>query len=352
MEILKKYYGWSFAFAIAAVLGGFAIGFQQSGTIAGALGVALTVTILAVLETSLSFDNAVVNARILSGWDAKWRQIFLTWGIWIAVFGMRIVFPIAIVSVATGINPLAITQMALLAPTEYAHHLHAIHHEVAGFGGAFLFMVAFGFFFEEKHVYWLEAIETRLTRLGQIEGVSAAFTLIIVLLVSKLFPDAAHGQQFFISGVWGVVTFILAHGLGSLLGGGEDDGENAVAGQVIKAGIAGFLYLEILDASFSFDGVIGAFVLTNYLPVIALGLGVGAFFVRSMTIHLVDAGTLAEYRYLEHGAFYAIFALAVLMFGSGIGYELPEWATGLIGAAFIGFAFINSLSYNRKTANA
>ncbi len=354
METLRKYYGWSFAFAIVAVIGGFAIGYQQSGTFGGALAVALTVTILAVLETSLSFDNAVVNARILSGWDDKWRHIFLTWGIWIAVFGMRIVFPIAIVSIATGINPFAVTNMALFNADEYAHHLHAVHHEVAGFGGAFLFMVAFGFFFEEKHVYWLEALETRLTKLGQIEGVSAAFTLIILLLVSKLFGSAEQGQQFFIAGVWGVVTFILAHGLGSLLGGGDEDEDagNAVAGQVVKAGLAGFLYLEILDASFSFDGVIGAFVLTNYLPVIALGLGVGAFFVRSMTIHLVDAGTLAEYRYLEHGAFYAIFALAVLMFGSGIGYELPEWATGLIGAAFIGLAFYNSLSYNRREARA
>ncbi|PZR67659.1 MAG: hypothetical protein DI537_50060, partial [Stutzerimonas stutzeri] len=167
-----------------------------------------------------------------------------------------------------------------------------------------------------------------------------------------LFADPAHGSEFFIAGVWGVVTFILAHGLGSLLGGeGDEDGDDTTSGHggaIVKAGLAGFLYLEILDASFSFDGVIGAFVLTNYLPVIALGLGVGAFFVRSMTIHLVDAGTLAEYRYLEHGAFYAIFALAVLMFGSGIGYELPEWATGLIGAAFIGLAFINSLSYNRR----
>jgi hypothetical protein len=357
METLNKYYRWSFIFAIVALFAGAGIGWQQGG-LPSALSVALTVAILAVLETSLSFDNAVVNAKILSNWDHRWQQIFLTWGIWIAVFGMRIVFPIAIVSVATGIAPFYfpgwfgmdqnVLSLALFAPEQYAEQLRSVHHEVAGFGGAFLFMVAFGFFFAEKHVYWLEAIETRLTKLGQIEGVSAALTLIILLVVSKLFDNAEEGTQFFISGVWGVVTFILAHGLGSVLGGeGDETGE-----KIVRAGLAGFLYLEILDASFSFDGVIGAFVLTNYLPVIALGLGVGAFFVRSMTIHLVENGTLAEYRYLEHGAFYAIFALAVLMFGSGVGYELPEWATGLIGAAFIGVAFINSLSYNRKNGNA
>lgn len=344
METIKKYYTGSFAFAIFAIIAGFAVGFYRSGTIGAGIGVATTVAILAVLETSLSFDNAVANARVLENWDQKWRNLFLTWGIWIAVFGMRIVFPIAIVSIATGIGPIDVTSMALFNPNEYAEHLHGVHHEVAGFGGAFLFMVAFGFFFAEKHVYWLEAIETRLTKLGQIEGISAAFTMIILLLVSKMFTDTTHGHEFFMSGVWGVVTFIFAHGLGAVLGGDDSDGN----GHVIKAGIAGFLYLEILDASFSFDGVIGAFVMTNYLPIIALGLGVGAFFVRSMTIHLVEAKTLAEYRYLEHGAFYAIFALAVMMFASGVGYEMPEWLTGLVGASFIGVAFVNSLIYNRN----
>lgn len=344
VSTLKKYYQWSAIFTLAALIAGYFIGGIQAVIIVG---------VLAILETSLSFDNAVVNARILNGWDDKWRHIFLTWGIWIAVFGMRVIFPIAIVAITTGINPYEVTKLALLDPAAYAGHLTAVHHEVAGFGGAFLFMVAFGFFFEEKHVYWLEAIETRLTKLGQIEGISAAFTLIIIALVSGMFTDQKHATEFLISGVWGVVTFIIAHSAGSLLGGegeGEDADAGNVGGTVVKAGLAGFLYLEILDASFSFDGVIGAFVLTNYLPIIALGLGVGAMFVRSMTIHLVDAGTLSEYRYLEHGAFYAILALAVLMFGSGVGYHLPEWLTGLIGAGFIILAFFHSLSYNRKNA--
>ena len=345
MTTLRKYYGMSFIVTVFALLGGALIGYQQAGA-SGALSVGLIVGILAILETSLSFDNAVVNARVLSGWDAKWRHYFLTWGIWVAVFGMRIIFPIAIVSVATGINPMAVTNMALFSPAEYSHRLHDVHHQVAGFGGAFLFMVAFSFFLEEKMVYWWEAIEERLTRLGQIESLGAALTLSIIAVVSHYIPDATKSAEFFTAGAWGLVAFIIAHGAGSLLGG--DDGEDNSAAPIIKASVAGFLYLELLDASFSFDGVIGAFVLTNQLLIIALGLGIGALFVRSMTIHLVDAGTLAEYRYLEHGAFYAIFALAVLMFGSGIGFELPEWATGIIGAAFIGLAFLNSVSYNRK----
>ena len=354
METLLKYYKLSMGFTVFALIAGAYIGFVQ-GDIAGAATVALTVALLAVLETSLSFDNAVVNARILNGWNEKWRQIFLTWGILIAVFGMRIVFPIAIVSIATGIAPLGVIDMSLNDPDAYGAQLQSVHHEVAGFGGAFLFMVAMGFLFEDKSVRWLDAIEARLTKLGQIEGVAAAITLLIIAVVASYFPDPTKGQEFLLAGGWGVVTFILAHGLGSLLGGeGEDEGEDgddsasSASGPIVKAGLAGFLYLELLDASFSFDGVIGAFVLTNYLPVIALGLGVGAFFVRSMTIHLVYAGTLTQYRYLEHGAFYAILVLAILMFASGVGFHLPEWLTGLLGAAFIAMALVHSISYNRK----
>lgn len=348
METLNRYYRWAFIIAILGIISGFGVGIYQTGTIAGGFAVALTVGILAILETSLSFDNAVANARVLENWDKKWVDRFVNWGMPVAVFGMRGFFPIVIVSVTTGLGMWAVLVMALTNPAEYATHLKSVHHEVAGFGGAFLFMVAFGFFFEEKHVYWLEWAETRLTKLGQIEGVAAAFTLGIIAIVSSLFADTTHGQQFFFAGVLGVIAFILAHGLGSLLGGEDDE----AGGKIVRAGVMGFAYLEVLDASFSFDGVIGAFVLTNYLPVIMLGLGIGAFFVRSMTIHLVEAKTLAEFRYLEHGAFYAILALAVLMFGSGLGYELPEWATGLIGAAFIGLAFINSLSFNRREALA
>lgn len=351
MQTLLKYYKLSMGFTVFALLLGGYIGFLQGG-LAGAASVAVTVALLAILETSLSFDNAVVNARILNGWNEKWRNIFLTWGILIAVFGMRIVFPIAIVSVATGVSPLGVIDLSLNNPDAYGAQLESVHHEVAGFGGAFLFMVALGFFFEDKSVRWLDAIEARLTKLGQIEGVAAAITLLIIAVVASYFPDPDKGQEFLLAGVWGVVTFILAHGLGSLLGGGEDeDGDestSSASGPIVKAGLAGFLYLELLDASFSFDGVIGAFVLTNYLPVIALGLGVGAFFVRSMTIHLVYAGTLTQYRYLEHGAFYAILVLAILMFASGVGFHLPEWLTGLLGAAFIAMALVHSISYNRK----
>ena len=117
-------------------------------------------------------------------------------------------------------------------------------------------------------------------------------------------------------------------------------------GDVAKAGFGAFLYLEVLDASFSFDGVIGAFALTNNLIIIAIGLGIGAMFVRSMTVYLVRKGTMSEYRYLEHGAFYAIVALAVIMYINTFSH-IPEVITGLIGAVLIGLAFWSSVRWNR-----
>ncbi|HMN70189.1 MAG TPA: DUF475 domain-containing protein, partial [Bdellovibrionales bacterium] len=114
-----------------------------------------------------------------------------------------------------------------------------------------------------------------------------------------------------------------------------------------KASAAMFLYLEILDASFSFDGVIGAFALTNNLFIIAAGLGIGAMFVRSMTIMLVEKETLNEFAFLEHGAFYAIGALAMMMM-LDIFIHIPEVVTGLIGAVIIVLSIWSSVRHARK----
>jgi hypothetical protein len=119
---------------------------------------------------------------------------------------------------------------------------------------------------------------------------------------------------------------------------------------VIKAGFGGFLYLEVLDASFSFDGVIGAFAITSDVVIIMLGLAIGAIFVRSMTVYLVEKGTLDAYIYLEHGAHYAIGALAFIMLASGTGVHVPEVVTGLIGVAFIVWAVLASIRYSKHHA--
>jgi hypothetical protein len=305
--------------------------------------------VLAVLEVSLSLDNAVVNAKILENWDARWRRMFLTWGVLVAVFGMRLLFPVIVVCAATGLDPYTVARMALYHPDEYARHMSSAHYQIAGFGGAFLMMVALSFFFEERDQRWLEWAERKLSRFGQIEGVTVAGTL-GALFLARHFVHATAQNEFFVAGVLGVVCFVLAHGLGTLFGQSEEADPVSIqpGGTFVRAGVAGFLFIELLDASFSFDGVIGAFVLTTYLPLIMLGLGAGALFVRSFTVHLVEAGTLSTFRYLEHGAFYAILTLAGVMLTPEM--HLPEWVPGLSGAVILGLALLHSHLTNRREA--
>lgn len=336
MKSQLSYFSGSLAFCLVAVVAAYFIGGPQAS---------VTVLFLTVLETSLSFDNAVVNAGILKGWDAVWRRRFLLWGVLVAVFGMRLVFPLVIVGVAGHIGPISALDLALHSPAEYSRILSSAHHQIAAFGGTFLMMVFFSFFVaRHKTEHWLGVIEKPLTRLGKMEAIEVALTMMALIAAAGLL-DAQRRGEFIEAGIWGVVTFVLAKGAAALLGGDEAAG----AQHVVKQGIGGFLYLELIDASFSFDGVIGAFAMTNNLFIIALGLGAGAMFVRSFTLLLVDKGTLTNYRYLEHGAFWAIGALAVLML-VGVSLHISEAVTGLLGAVLIAASLGSSILANRKEA--
>ena len=330
---------------LGVVLGGY-LGWQTTHSWTGALSTVFIVVILATLEVSLSFDNAVVNAAVLKTMTPVWRRRFITWGIAIAVFGMRIVFPLVIVAVIARIGPLSALLMAATDPEDYSRVLTSANISVSAFGGAFLAMVGFRHFFNhEKDVHWIAVIERPLTRLGRIEAVELGLVLLIMYLVSTWLQG--HDQfEFLVAGIFGLLTYIAVDGVAGLL-----KVESAVSGEIVQSGAASFLYLEVLDASFSFDGVIGAFALSNNLFIIAIGLGVGAMFVRSLTIMLVERETLASYRYLEHGAFYAIIALAVMMFLGAIRH-IPEVITGLIGGAFIAASFLDSIRYNRRKRGA
>jgi hypothetical protein len=297
--------------------------------------------VLAVLEISLSFDNAIVNANKLKEMTPAWQRRFLTWGILIAVFGMRITFPLAIVAIAARIGPLAALQLAIAEPDEYATIMHEAHLSIAAFGGTFLMMVALNFFFDEhKEIHWVHVVESRVSRYASIRGAEVALVLVLMLLFASQVDDAERAT-FITSAIYGLLTFLLVDVLGNVL-----DRTGEAMSDAAKGGLGAFLYLEVLDASFSFDGVIGAFALTQNLFVIAIGLGIGAMYVRSMTIMLVERGTLAEYRYLEHGAFYAILILSVIMYAQAI-IHVPEVLTGLGGATIIGVALWSSIRYNR-----
>lgn len=307
-----------------------------------------TVVELAIVEISLSFDNAVVNASLLEPMAEKQRKWFLTWGMLIAVLGMRLLFPIVIVSITAWITPWQALMLALHAPAQYAAHVQSAHITIAGFGGAFLMMLfAEKFIDEEKDEHWIPGIEPILAMFGKVKFAQTAFTILLVLLASCMVADE-NRVELLVSGLVGVVANLL---VGLLKQHMEGKLEAGVTGVAIGAGVAGLIHLEIVDASFSFDGVVGAFALSHQFIIIAAGLGLGALAVRSLTIMLVDGGHLSELRYLESGAFWAIGVLAVIMLVSP-SYEIPDWFTGFIGAVIIGIAVVHSLLANKADALA
>jgi len=321
------------------------LGWATEGTWGGVISFLLVGTVLAALEIALSFDNAIVNANKLVEMTPVWQRRFLTWGILIAVFGMRIVFPLAIVAIFAWINPFAAMHLALSDPDEYSRIIGHAHGPISAFGGTFLMMVALKFFIDEdKSVDWVVALEKRLRLWGSIRGFEIAFVLLVVVVISRSLP-VQELAPFLSAAVMGLLVFTLVDGLGSYL--------DNIAGKTTeigaKGGLGAFLYLEVLDASFSFDGVIGAFALTTNILLIAIGLGIGAMYVRSMTIMLVERGTLAEFRYLEHGAFYSIFALSIVMFLQSL-VHVHELITGGIGIALISLAFFASILHNKREA--
>lgn len=326
-------------------------------------GLALA-AILAVLEVSLSFDNAVVNATVLVKLNDFWQRIFLTVGVLIAVFGMRLVFPLLIVGLTAKLNPVEAVRLALdkgdpHTPGTYGYLLNDAHPAIAAFGGAFLLMLFLNFVFEEQEITWLTWLEKPLAKIGKLDALSVVVCLVVVAVAGEFLAPEGKTGTVLVSGLLGTAAYLLVNGLGELFDVEEDEDDDeaaepsrgrATAQIALRAGKAAFftfLYLEVLDASFSFDGVIGAFAITSDPIIIALGLGIGAMFIRSLTVFLVHHGTLSKFPHLEHGALWAIGALAAILVIS-IRYEIPEVVTGLIGVAFIGLSLLTSIRYNKN----
>ncbi len=336
-----SYFRWAFIVTAVGLFLGLLLGWQTTGTVSGTATVFFIVAVLAVLEISLSFDNAIVNANKLKDMTPVWQRRFLTWGILIAVFGMRIVFPLLIVVIAARIGPIDAIILAAARPDDYAAIMNGAHLPIAAFGGTFLLMVGLSYFFDhEKDVHWVHWLETRMAQFATVRGIEVAVVLAIVIVFSRFLPPA-ESHVFFRAAIYGLLTFLLVEVVGGLI-----DASQKALHTAAKGGLGAFMYLEVLDASFSFDGVIGAFALSQNLFIIAIGLGIGAMYVRSMTIMLVEKGTLAQYRYLEHGAFYAVLILSVIMYAQAV-VHIPEVITGLGGAGLIGVSLWSSIRWNR-----
>ncbi|MEC3994049.1 DUF475 domain-containing protein [Actinacidiphila sp. DG2A-62] len=379
--MLLRTFGWS--------LGITAAGLALAGILWGAKGAAI-VAILSVLEISLSFDNAVINAGILRKLNAFWQKMFLTVGVLIAVFGMRLVFPIIIVAVTAKLSPWEAVRVAVDDHDRYESLVTAAHPAIAAFGGMFLLMIFLDFIFEEREITWLGWLEKPLARLGKLDMLSVVVALVALLIAGTTVATAVplhggHGtidkaETVLLAGVGGLLTYLIVGGISGFFedrleedededddedeatedGGAEEGAEQggavrarsgATTGQVVglagKAAFFMFLYLEVIDASFSFDGVVGAFAISNDIFEIALGLGIGAMYIRSLTVFLVRKGTLDDYVYLEHGAHYAIGALAVILLIT-IKYDVSEVITGLVGVVLIAASYWSSVVRNRR----
>ncbi|MFI1305737.1 DUF475 domain-containing protein [Streptomyces sioyaensis] len=357
--MLLKTFGWSFAIT--------ALGLALAGVLWGWQGLAI-VGILSVLEISLSFDNAVINAGILRKMNAFWQKIFLTVGILIAVFGMRLVFPVVIVAITAKLGPIEAVGLAINDKVRYQELVTSAHPAIAAFGGIFLLMIFLDFIFEERDYKWLSWIEKPMAKMGKLDMLSVIIALVVLLVTAMTVATAAaHGAgdksaTVLLAGVAGLLTYLVVGGISGYfedkLEEEEEEGDEPAAAPAKKGtgaavGLAGkaaffmFLYLEVIDASFSFDGVIGAFAITNDIFMMALGLGIGAMYIRSLTVFLVRKGTLDDYVYLEHGAHYAIGALAVILLLT-IKYEINDVFTGLVGIVLIGLSFASSVVRNRR----
>jgi hypothetical protein len=355
--MLLKTFGGAFGVTIVGLVLAFLYGGPTGFGIAA---------ILAVLEISVSFDNAVVNAKYLDRLNAFWQRMFLTVGVLIAVFGMRLLFPVVIVCVTAHISParayhLAINGGSVDTPGTYANLLHNAHPAIAAFGGIFLLTLFLDFIFEDRDITWLSWLEKPLAKIGRLDQVSVVVSSLVLVIAANFIAPEDKTSSVLVAGIFGLVVYLVVNGIGGLFEGEEpevaDDSDSESGGtarslaQTVglagRAAFATFLFLEVLDATFSFDGVIGAFAITSDPIIIVIGLGIGAMYIRSLTVYLVRKGTLNEYRFLEHGAHWAIGALAVLLLIT-IEYDVPEVVTGLIGVGFIGAALASSIYANRR----
>lgn len=316
-------------------------------------------TILSVLELSLSFDNAVVNATILATMALVWRKRFLFWGMIIAVFGVRFVFPIMIVYFSTSMGFIESFELAIKNPNEYEKIIESSHHIIMSFGGMFLLMLFLKFIFDEnKDTHWVKYIEHFATKLSKVGDIKALFIMFLMLLITYVAPNQVvmgdnmvqvNKLEILVPMIIGVIAFYLLELLKGVveLKNSENEESSEVKVTELTGGFISFIYLEIIDMSFSLDGVLGAFAITQNIIIIMLGLGIGAMAVRSLTIYMVEKEVVSKYIFLEHGAMWSIGLLALSMLVQ-IFHHLPAMLITTFAIVPIGLAFVHSIYKNKE----
>lgn len=297
---------------------------------------------LALLETAVSFDNAVVNASVLKHMSQFWRTMFLWVGIFIAVFVVRFVTPILVVMFSGDLGFMEAAKVPFDNPELYESIMHHAHPAIMGFGAVFLMMIVIDFFFNpKKEHHWIPGVESFASRLGSLENIQTFIAIVTIAIVTS-FVDEANRMSFLMSSFTGYFAYMSVHMFKHVMGGKD------LAVAVAKNGFIGFMYLEVLDASFSIDGILAAFAVSKNVIVITAGLTIGAFFVRSLTIFMVDHDTLGKFKYLEHAAMSSIAILVAIMFGAVLHFEVGEMVAAGSAITILGLGVFTSIISDRR----
>jgi len=280
---------------------------------------------LCLFEVISSVDNAVVNANILGTMPHKYRKIFLFWGLLFAVFAVRGLLPFVIVWMA---NPsLGIGQVigaAFSGSPEMGVYLEHSKPLLLLGGGIYLFFVFLSWLFleEKKYAFLAEGFIHR-------QGVWF-YALASLLTTTVVYFSLQQNPIMALAATIGVSAFFITDGFKK----NAEEKEKKLMDPSMSAW-SKIVYLEVLDASFSIDGVIGAFAFTVSVPLIILGNGLGALVVRELTIKGIDL--ITKFAYLKNGAMYAIGVLGAMMTLESFGREFPFWLAPLMMVLLLGF---------------
>jgi len=320
-----RYFFWPILISIIALF--FSFYFRKS------LEDLTTVILLSFLELSISFDNALVNAKVLNKMSKVWRQLFFWVGLPIAVFGVRLLLPLGLVSWTAGLDLIQTFNLAIHHPAVYQAKLLLNQDKLYAFGAGFLLMVFISFMWGDLKCLqirpiWFAFEKTKISYwIARQFYFSIGLLFLILFLILGLEKNLTVGFCWIAGGLIQYALYFLGH---------------RVDRWVKFSGLILFVYIECLDASFSLDGVLGAFAFTTDPVLIMLGLGIGALFVRGLTIRFVQKKTLQNFIYIEHGAHYAIGLLGLVLLFEIFVSHIPSGLVGLLSLGLIGMAFYDS----------
>ncbi|HIH20235.1 TPA: DUF475 domain-containing protein [Candidatus Micrarchaeota archaeon] len=299
----------------------------------------LIVLALILFETITSIDNAIINADVLSKMGAKARRWFLVWGLLIAVFLVRGVLPTLLIYFSTpGIGIEGAITATFSDDPRIAEAIESTSPILLMGGGMFLLFLFLHWLFLERKNFGLRGEEFFQKQGVWFFALAAILLSIIVWFSLQVSPMLAFGA------VMGSTAFFIVHGFRE---NAEKKEKEIIEGKTSMSDWSKIFYLEVIDATFSIDGVLGAFAFTFSIPLILLGNGIGAFVVREITIHNVDR--VRKYIFLKNGAMYSIMVLGSIMVLDAFGYHIPNWFSPLATFGVVGFFFFKSRQQLKRT---